>query len=157
MNHMNKKVNEGFTLIEVLIVVSIVGLLASVVLVGLGGFRAKGQDARRIADLRQTQNALELYYSKNSNYPVSSVWSVLSDTLEGEGIGVSKIPADPTRLEDDADAYKYSPNTSRQGYTLRATLDPGDAALNNDIDGSSVNTINCGSVGDTEGYYCIQF
>jgi prepilin-type N-terminal cleavage/methylation domain-containing protein len=55
---MNKK---GFTLIEVLTVVAIIGLLASIVLVGLGSFRTRGRDTRRIADLRSTQNALELY------------------------------------------------------------------------------------------------
>lgn len=60
---------KGFTLIELLIVVAIIGLLASAVLVGLGGFRARGRDARRIADLRETRKALELYYIKNNKYP----------------------------------------------------------------------------------------
>ena len=59
----------GFTLVEILIVVGIIGLLASVVLSGLGSTRARGRDARRIADIRQAQQALELYYAKCQVYP----------------------------------------------------------------------------------------
>ena len=86
------KTNQGFTLIELLIVVAIIGLLASVVLVGLGGFRARGRDARRIADLRETQNALELYYTKNNKYPSISgidTWESLKTSLIGAGIGAA--------------------------------------------------------------------
>ncbi|MBI2604251.1 MAG: prepilin-type N-terminal cleavage/methylation domain-containing protein, partial [Candidatus Harrisonbacteria bacterium] len=83
----NKK--SGFTLIEVLIVVAIIGLLASIVLVGLGSFRARGRDARRVADLRQTQNALELFYTKSNAYPNVNSWSALEQALIAATIGVS--------------------------------------------------------------------
>lgn len=62
----------GFTLIELLVVISIIGLLASIVMVSLNSARAKARDARRLADLRQIQTALELYYDKNGQYPISS-------------------------------------------------------------------------------------
>ncbi|MBT9171369.1 MAG: Type II secretion system protein G [Actinobacteria bacterium] len=87
---------KGFTLIEILVVVAIVGLLSSVVLVGLGPFRARGRDARRIADLRQTQNALELYFVRNGLYPNSINWPGLTSALIGARIGVNSIPNDPT-------------------------------------------------------------
>lgn len=59
----------GFTLIELLVVVAIIGMLASVVLASLTSARAKAKDARRAADLRQIQNALELYATDNGSYP----------------------------------------------------------------------------------------
>lgn len=59
----------GFTLIEMLVVVAIIGLLSSVILVGLGDVRKDARDTRRIADIRQIQNALEIYYSTNQSYP----------------------------------------------------------------------------------------
>ncbi|MFA6365327.1 MAG: type II secretion system protein [Candidatus Paceibacterota bacterium] len=64
-----QKPQAGFTLIEMLVVVAIVGLLSSTLLVGLGDARRKARDARRIADLRQVQNGLENYYSEQRQYP----------------------------------------------------------------------------------------
>ena len=47
-----KDSNRGFTLMELLIVVAIIGLLASMILVGLSSFRTRGRDARRIFDVK---------------------------------------------------------------------------------------------------------
>jgi len=68
-NDNKRQTRSGFTLIEMLVVVAIVGLLSSTLLVGLGDARRKARDARRIADLRQVQNGLENYYSENREYP----------------------------------------------------------------------------------------
>ncbi|MBI2623745.1 MAG: prepilin-type N-terminal cleavage/methylation domain-containing protein [Candidatus Liptonbacteria bacterium] len=94
----------GFTLIELLIVIAIIGILASVILVGIGGGRASARDTRRIADLKQVQTALELYYTKNGIYPLlstapeaSNAWVQLQTKLEDAGIGIALggIPDDP--------------------------------------------------------------
>ena len=70
---MNKKVmpigRQGFTLIEMLIVVAIVGLLASVVVLGIGNARERARDAKRAGDIRQIQNGAEAYYATNNAYP----------------------------------------------------------------------------------------
>ena len=143
---------KGFTLIELLIVVAIIGLLASVVLVGLGGFRARGRDARRIADLRETQNALELYYTKNNAYPAATVgdsWGGLKTALVGAGIGVTTISNDPL---GSSRSYQYGVSTDFQNYVERANLeDSNNPALSDDVDGT-VYTIDC-----TDPYYCVQF
>lgn len=62
-------VKKGFTLIELLVVISIIGLLSSVVLASLNTAREKARDARRITDIRQVQNALEIYHSQFNAYP----------------------------------------------------------------------------------------
>lgn len=61
--------NKGFTLIELLVVISIIGILSSVLLVSLNSARSKARDARRLADIRQVQLAMELFYNDNLSYP----------------------------------------------------------------------------------------
>ncbi len=65
----NIKVRAGFTLIELLVVISIIGLLASVVFVSLNNARAKARWAKMLADFRQFNTAMELYYDKYNYYP----------------------------------------------------------------------------------------
>ena len=59
----------GFTLIELLVVIAIVGLLASIVLVGLNIARVKARDTQRVANIQQIMKALEFYYNTNARYP----------------------------------------------------------------------------------------
>jgi prepilin-type N-terminal cleavage/methylation domain-containing protein len=62
---------KAFTLIELLVVIAIIGLLASIVLIGLNTARAQSRDAKRAADANQISAALELYYSDNGHYPIT--------------------------------------------------------------------------------------
>ncbi len=148
---MHKK--QGFTLVEILVVVSIIGMLSSIVLVGLGSFRARGRDARRVADLRETQNALELYYGKFGGYPLTT-WDGLEGTLIEAEIGVSGISDDPL---GGTNHYRYGSNG--QSYVLGAKLeDPNNQVLKDDVDGSGAETIgvDCGSEAADE-FYCLRF
>lgn len=149
---------KGFTLIEILVVIAIIGILASIVLVGLGGFRARGQDARRIADTRQVQNALELYYNKCGYYPGGatagtcnttnpSTWADLQNTLVNAQIGVTSVSNDPIPGQN----YVYGVASNRQNYVVGATLgDANDASLRQDVDGT-VNGVDC-----ADPVYCVQ-
>jgi prepilin-type N-terminal cleavage/methylation domain-containing protein len=150
----NKNINKGFTLIEVLIVVFIIGLLASVVLVGLGAFRARGRDARRVADLRSIQNALELYYgAANNQYPTGVNFAGMRAALLGANIGVSSVPQDPGNFQ-----YQYGSNG--QSYILGAQLeDENNPVLKDDVDGSASGAtfnVECGAPTNDK-YYCLRF
>ncbi len=68
----------GFTLIELLTVVAIIALLASIVMVALANARAKGRDAKRVADMNQLAKAFELYYNDKFSYPTNTAASSLS-------------------------------------------------------------------------------
>ena len=154
---------KGFTLIEMLIVIAVIAILSSAVLVGLGPVQRGARDSRRIADLRQVQNGLELYFSKCGYYPRSSAaatcagfgsaaadWAALTAAITGSNIGVNKIPNDPS----SGKTYFYGANAVGSSYVIVATLeDANNSALTSgdDADGS-VFGVNCdGSV------YCIQF
>ncbi len=66
MKNVFGQVRKGFTLIELLVVIAIIGILASIVLVSLNGTRAKGRDAKRVADLQQFQRAVAASNSADS-------------------------------------------------------------------------------------------
>ena len=68
---MNNK--KGFTLIELLVVIAIIGLLSTMSVLALNSARARARDAKRIADIKQIQTALEMYYNDNNTYPAAAV------------------------------------------------------------------------------------
>ncbi len=59
----------GFTLIEILVVIAIISLLSSIVFASLAQARAKARDSKRVQDLIQLRNALELYKTDYGRYP----------------------------------------------------------------------------------------
>jgi len=74
---MLKNNKKGFTIIELLIVIAIIGLLATISIVSLNGARLKGRDAARLGNIKQMQTALEMYYNDQGRYPVSATAIVL--------------------------------------------------------------------------------
>ena len=143
---------QGFTLIEILIVVAIIGLLAGVILVGLGQFRARARDSRRVTDLKAIQNGLEVYYSRFNRYP-----NALSEITTTQGLGISKLPADPS----DNSSYFYGHRSNQQEYLLAARLESLDEndVIYQDSDSSlapSSYSGNLPTVCDTP-YFCVSF
>lgn len=105
----------GFTLIELLVVIAVIGILASVILASLNSARAKARDAKRISDIRQVQNALEMYYTDSGVYPLSGdtlLPSVLAAALVP--IYISSIPTEPSGL-----SYSYYTQELSDRYAIR--------------------------------------
>src|SRR3989344_5774077 len=101
--------NKGFTLIEMLVVIAIIGLLSSVVVIGLGGSRSKARDARRIADIQQIQNSLELAYDPATGYPAG-------------------IPAGAPTEDPQGKLYQYGAVSATLGYELGICLENTDGS-----------------------------
>lgn len=64
--HTNQK---GFTLIELMIVIAIIGILAAIAIPQFSSYRAKSFNTANVSDLRNAKTSLEAYYAENQEYP----------------------------------------------------------------------------------------
>lgn len=119
-----KELRQGFSLIEVLIVVAIFLVLLLLMSQQLGTQMAKGRDARRKADLDKIKKAFEDYASDRSQYPPYTVLencgSSVGTALEGY---LNQIPCDPY----DGSPYLYVPypdfSDTSGGFRVYAKLE----------------------------------
>lgn len=117
--------SKGFTLIEMMVVMSIIGILMALTLTGIGSSRKGARDARRKVDLETIRSGLEMYKSDCNFYP-STDEIMDGDYLNGDNcstpntnIYIQLIPKDPL---DPARVYAYTRLTTST-YTLCATLE----------------------------------
>jgi len=118
-----KKTNQkGFTLIELLVVIAIIGLLSTLAVVALNNARQKSRDAKRVADAKQIQTALEMYFNECSAYPSQAVGLLLTTSQAASGgceaggtnpttFGkyMAQIPTAPTPADGSCDATTDNP------------------------------------------------
>ena len=179
---MRARLAKGFTLVELLVVIAIIGLLAGIVIASLNGSRKKGRDARRVADIRAIQLAVESYFQVCNQFPPNIHNTSINTGCSGTNLGtyLPAIPVDPLGV-----AYSYSTYASPgalftcTGYHLGAALEdttnkaltddsdkaPGGTGCSNsdgDFDGTSANAGSCSSTagtpqpGGTERCYDLQ-
>lgn len=110
---------KGFTLIELMVVIAIIGIMASIGAVTFAGAQSKGRDAKRKADLDDLKKALQLYYTDNQVFPPSATWTTAVGTY------MKLIPQDPKTKVN----YSYTYN-SDNSYTLCAGEENSNAANN---------------------------
>jgi len=128
----------GFTLFELLVSISIIGILTALASVAYSGAQKKARDARRIEDIKSIQTAAEQYYSQNNYvYPSSSVtpWA-------GGGINIlESFPKDPKT------GVNYN-------YTMTGGTYVAYAVVESSSNGNATSTA-C-NIGTTGLYYCAK-
>jgi uncharacterized protein (TIGR02145 family)/prepilin-type N-terminal cleavage/methylation domain-containing protein len=119
---LNQK-KKAFTLIELLVVIAIIGILATLAVVALQQARSNARDAKRMADMKQIQTAMELFFNENSRYPTTEEWN--SGTIVSSSTGETfmySIPSAPTPADGDcleaSNTYTYIPQNNGASYTI---------------------------------------
>ncbi|MDP3958160.1 MAG: prepilin-type N-terminal cleavage/methylation domain-containing protein [bacterium] len=137
----------GFTIIELLVTLAIIGMLASLAMTSLTASRAKSRDAARVSDVKQLQNALQLYLNDNKQYPATL------DPAELVPLHIRAVPRDPLTGASYSYAALMSGNRCID-YHLGATLETvsaGTGVLSNDFDSGSAGTVCTGSAANFDG------
>lgn len=94
------KDKQGFTLIELLVVVAIISLLTSIALIALVSARQKSRNTKRLSDMVQMGNVLELYFATHKGYPTGTnvaqgVHGVPQDLVPNFAQTLPKVPQPP--------------------------------------------------------------
>lgn len=123
----------GFTLVEILVVVSILGLLASLIFASYTRTQKTARDSERRNDLKQYQTALENYASNNNSlYPITGGSTVDADSLCASNAALNTYMSgclvDKRKARDVAFKYNYQSDTIGLKWALWAKLE---SAANN--------------------------
>lgn len=91
-----RKNDEGFTLVELLVVIIVLGILASIVVFGVAKFRTDAQLAACKADVKQVSTAADAYNARNGAYPAlgsaANITQLVSDGyLKAEPAAASQL------------------------------------------------------------------
>ena len=136
---MKKNKKNGFTLFELLVSISIIGILTAIASVAYSGAQKKARDARRIEDVKLIQTAAEQFYSQNNYvYPTGS-------TTPWVGSGQNILDAFPKDPKTGAN-YSYTYTAANNTYVVYAVLE-------SNTGNASTNACNIGTTGT---YFCAK-
>ncbi|HAU98928.1 MAG: Type II secretion system protein G [Microgenomates group bacterium GW2011_GWF2_45_18] len=127
----------GFTLLELLVVISIIGILLSVSAVSYTNGQKTARDGKRKADMRAWQSALEQQKANAGNYPADCVPT--TDYLP------AGVPVDP---KNQSEWIYYTNNCSTSTYCICAPLE--------NLKGNSENTTCTFSSDAGSPYFCVK-
>jgi general secretion pathway protein G len=136
------KLQKGFTIVELLIVIVVIGILATLVIVTFTGIQQKARNTKRQTDVNALNSHVEAFYAQNGYYPT------LAHMNDATWRGTNIKGLDPSALKDPkgsaqtlvaapaASSYAYAVTTDTNGdcsadettcakFTLTATLEGG--------------------------------
>ena len=113
----NKKML-GFTLIELMVVISIIAILATMGVNSYAVALKRGRDAKRISDIHQIKQALVMYRADKGTYPAEDkIW------IDNAGLPPNYLSAKPVCPKPENAGYVYTPAPDSKTFTLGVQLE----------------------------------
>ena len=126
----NKK--QAFTLVELIVVITILAILWTIAFISLQWYARDARDSIRLSDIKSISSTLEYYKLENSSYPLTTngteitykwaeVWTqwIFWDLTHGKVWKISKVPLDPQTKKE----YTYSLLNNKSKYSLAWVLE----------------------------------
>ncbi len=149
----------GFTLIEMVVVIAVMGILMGLAFQGFTTIQANARDTRRVSDLRNVQTQLELYFARCGHYPTTSACGSLSQPATGAALSPwatlvgnsttnlglvtqpGEVPNDPIAVQ----SYQYAFGPNGLSYIVAATMERRgpNRAVTGTINGIDCNILFC--------------
>ena len=137
-----KRKQNGFTIVELLIVIVVIGILAALVITTFTGIQQKARNTKRETDIKAIYGQVEAYYAQNGKYPTlaninDATWrSTNMKGLEAQALQDPKASAPTLASAPAANVYSYAVTASDgtacdnstkdcAQYTLTATYEGG--------------------------------
>lgn len=131
-----KKNTYWFTLVELIVVITILVILSTIAFMQLWGFAGSARDSARVSDMNSIMQGLELAFVKSGSYPVpdASDKGVITITASGTIIGyqwyaganiLSSIKMSDAKDPLDKKYYTYVTNASYSKYQILELMEDG--------------------------------
>ncbi len=172
----NAAARRGFTLIELMVSVSIMILLTGIIITNLNSARAKARDAQRISDLAQIQLALTMYNDRCGQFPSTLALAANTGCPSGVTFGsfIAAIPVPPSGTGSNPwdTAYYYTRYVSggrNVNYVLHASIEYANPSTGKGMNAASIVDSGgpwslqanqppfsyCSNVSNTSVHYCV--
>lgn len=164
--------NTGFTIVELLIVIVVIAILASISIVAYTGIQSRARDTQRRSDIASFTKALELYYLENGEYPsitapastINPSWATTADSSWGVLLSQLKpfatgLGSDPVKnpgvniLTNPTTSYNYAYFSNNNGVYCGSAKNQMYILVYRLENNAQVNTTNGDCSTDAIGYY----
>ncbi|MCX6718850.1 MAG: type II secretion system protein [Candidatus Taylorbacteria bacterium] len=162
----------AFTLVELMVAISIMAILTAIIVTNLMSSRAKARDGKRVSDINQIQLALEFYYDRCHEYPATLSPNANNDSCPAGitlGSFIAQIPNPPGNIANEvySSGYFISPVGSLHpdNYLLHTQLESTNEVLKDGINESTrtaqnspyafASSINCYDANNFPKDYCV--